>query len=320
MSFESSEASASSPKRCLVIRSGAVGDVLVSFPALHGLNRVGPDVRVTLAARTEARLLAREEGLAHAVADFGAPFFLPLYSRSSSPTPGEAAFRAWLEQFDCTVSLLDDPDEALAGRLRRLGARTVHAFGGMRSGEAVSRQLFRVLAPLGIQSYPAERALLSSSREPPRALPGRFVMFHVGSGSPRKNWPAALFAALGEDVLAAGYEVFLPGGEADSAPVADVSQRLCKRFGERCSVVAYDLVSLASVIARAALFVGNDSGITHLAALLGVPTIAIFGPTDPVVWRPHGPRVGVVQGGPGCFPDLDQVRRSGMFRDVLDDA
>jgi ADP-heptose:LPS heptosyltransferase len=58
------------------------------------------------------------------------------------------------------------------------------------------------------------------------------------------------------------------------------------------------LVALAERLANAKLYVGNDSGITHLAAAAGCPTVAIFGPTDPRVWAPRGPRVRVVQGQP----------------------
>jgi len=52
---------------------------------------------------------------------------------------------------------------------------------------------------------------------------------------------------------------------------------------------------VAALIARCACYVGNDSGISHVAAGLGVPTVAVFGPTDPAVWGPHGPTVRVVR-------------------------
>jgi len=57
------------------------------------------------------------------------------------------------------------------------------------------------------------------------------------------------------------------------------------------------LRTLAGVLARCSVYVGNDSGVSHLAAAVGAPTVAIFGPTDPRVWGPRGPRVQTV-GGP----------------------
>jgi ADP-heptose:LPS heptosyltransferase len=58
-----------------------------------------------------------------------------------------------------------------------------------------------------------------------------------------------------------------------------------------------DLYELACWLAGASLYVGNDSGITHLAAAAGAPVVALFGPTDPAVWAPRGPRVRVVATG-----------------------
>ncbi len=62
------------------------------------------------------------------------------------------------------------------------------------------------------------------------------------------------------------------------------------------------LLELASVIERARFFVGNDSGTSHMAAALGVPTVAIFGPTDPTIWSPRGKKVVVVWNGFECSP------------------
>jgi ADP-heptose:LPS heptosyltransferase len=62
----------------------------------------------------------------------------------------------------------------------------------------------------------------------------------------------------------------------------------------------FDLPELAAILSRAALVVGNDSGVTHLAALSGAPTLALFGPFDPAYWSPIGPRVGLVDAGCGC--------------------
>ncbi len=71
-----------------------------------------------------------------------------------------------------------------------------------------------------------------------------------------------------------------------------------------------ELAEAGAVLSECALYVGNDSGITHLAAGLGVPTVAVFGPTDPAVWRPLGPRVRVVRGRP--WPTVEEVRGAAL--------
>jgi ADP-heptose:LPS heptosyltransferase len=100
---------------------------------------------------------------------------------------------------------------------------------------------------------------------------GHTVLVHPGSGSPRKNWP-------------------------------HFSELLARLSGSCAIPRNLSLLELLSEIARARLFIGNDSGITHLAAYIGCPTIALFGPTDPRVWGPIGRRVRVI-----WKPELEDI-------------
>jgi ADP-heptose:LPS heptosyltransferase len=119
-------------------------------------------------------------------------------------------------------------------------------------------------------------------------LPGRFLAVHPGAGSPAKAWPAERFAALVRR-HAAGHRWLLVAGPADG----DAADALLSLPG---AVVARELPLrvLAAVLSRAGLFVGNDSGVSHLAAAAGAPTLALFGPTDPAQWSPVGPHVETV--------------------------
>lgn len=99
------------------------------------------------------------------------------------------------------------------------------------------------------------------------------VVMHPFSGSRRKNWPLANYRELAEHLR---YEVSWSAGPAEELVDA-------RRFD--------DLSELARWLAGARLYIGNDSGITHLAAALGVPTLALFGPTDPARWAPRGENV-----------------------------
>jgi hypothetical protein len=106
-----------------------------------------------------------------------------------------------------------------------------------------------------------------------------FAVIHPFSGSPRKNWPLEKFRAL-----AAKLERTMPVrwcAGADDPPLPE-------------AVRIDDLYDLACWLAKARLYIGNDSGITHLAAAVGTPVLAIFGPTDPAVWAPRGAHVRVV--------------------------
>lgn len=117
--------------------------------------------------------------------------------------------------------------------------------------------------------------------------PGRLILFHSGAGGSAKRWPAERFGALIGLLRGAGLSPVVVAGPADGEAVGALHAAVA---GERL-VVAPDLAlcPLAALSAIARGFVGNDSGLTHLAAVVGTPTLALFGPTDPVVWAPLGP-------------------------------
>lgn len=109
---------------------------------------------------------------------------------------------------------------------------------------------------------------------------GGFVAIHPFSGSAKKNWPLAGFRAVAEMLKQNGFDVFwLAGPEEELADAVRLA----------------GLDEVAAWLGATALFIGNDSGIGHLAAACGVPVVSIFGPSDPSVWAPRGPRVQVMQ-------------------------
>lgn len=123
------------------------------------------------------------------------------------------------------------------------------------------------------------------------------VVFHPGAGARRKRWPAEKFARLGERLGALGYSLAATSGPADEEAVGILRAALPN---PPTILAGLELTDLAAILARASLVVGNDSGVTHLGALVGAPTLALFGPFDPVYWAPIGPRVGVADGGWSC--------------------
>ena len=108
--------------------------------------------------------------------------------------------------------------------------------------------------------------------------PGDFAVIHPFSGSAKKNWPLERFRELAARLALPVRWCAGPDKQLEAAV----------RFE--------NLYDLACWLASARLYIGNDSGITHLAAAVGVPVVAIFGPTDPAVWAPRGERVRVVSG------------------------
>ena len=123
------------------------------------------------------------------------------------------------------------------------------------------------------------------------------VAIHPGSGSTRKCWPARNFAAVIEQLMQRNIRVLLLAGPADDERVHDMLGNLSLQLATGMLKVLENapLLEVADHLQRCRGYLGNDSGITHLAAMLGVPTLALFGPSDPVTWRPVGPCVLVIQ-------------------------
>ncbi|NPB07154.1 MAG: glycosyltransferase family 9 protein [Aquificae bacterium] len=127
------------------------------------------------------------------------------------------------------------------------------------------------------------------------------AVLHPGSGSKKKRAPLKLFLELAEELTKRGLKVRFILGEAEE----ELREELKDAF------FSSSALKTAKALKGAALFVGNDSGLTHLAAYLGVPTVALFGPTDPLVWRPIGKKVRVVTLNlpcSPCFPNVCETR------------
>ncbi|MDE3051669.1 MAG: glycosyltransferase family 9 protein, partial [Nitrospirota bacterium] len=132
------------------------------------------------------------------------------------------------------------------------------------------------------------------------------VVIHPGSGSAHKCvGPEPLATVVAAVQISGGIPVILEG-PADREPV----ERLLQSCANPPIVLkGLDVLTVAGVLAQARLFVGQDSGVTHLAGLIGVRTVALFGPTDPARWAPRGTHVAVLQGALCLCRSWDEVRR-----------
>jgi heptosyltransferase-3 len=141
----------------------------------------------------------------------------------------------------------------------------------------------------------------------------KIVMIQPGSGGVEKCWHLDNFLALADELGRQGKKVIFLLGPAE-----------LERFGqgamaglaasERC-LMGLSLTEVVELLQCADSFIGNDSGITHLAAGLGVKTFAVFGPTDPEVYKPIGPTVRVFRSSKSDFSTKPSVR---LQQDILE--
>jgi heptosyltransferase-3 len=144
-----------------------------------------------------------------------------------------------------------------------------------------------LIEPTEADKTRADQLLRASGVDTSRPL----VVMHSGSGSPTKCWHVDNFLALAQELGSRGMQTVFLLGPAEQERLDGKTKR---RIGQQVKVLP--LLSLEEVLAmlsRAEAFVGNDSGISHLAGGLGRKTVVVFGPTDPAVYRPIGPQVTV---------------------------
>jgi heptosyltransferase III len=251
--------------RALVLRPGALGDTLLAIPALRALRR--SHHRIELAAHGGAARLIQAAGEVDVGLAFDDPSLAWVFGGGPPPAEMPALIVAWLSA-----------ENSLA--IRGLPTRVV---------EAPSRP---ACEDVHCARYLLESVGLEGWDERPLSIPALRsdeVLVHVGSGSRAKNWPAPRFAEVIRGLKTRMVPVRLVVGEADVLAVASVEERV----GMRLPRLAVGLPELASHLAGCRAYLGNDSGVSHLAGMVGARTVALFGPTPAAVWRPLGPRVEV---------------------------
>ena len=275
------------PSRVLLLRGGALGDFIVTLPTLAALRRAFPSARLELAGNAAAAPLAVARGLLDAAHSQHEARWATLYG--SAPLPPD--FAAWLGGFDLILNWWPDPDGDLAARFPLHPAQRFVSAAALPPARSpalpAATHYAAALAPLGIHVSDTWWPLRPLAAGADASAPARRgLVLHPGSGSPRKNWPLDRWLDLLSRLPAPAAVVL---GEAEAAVV--------DRFAATGAtlLVRRPLEELVDRLAGAAAFLGHDSGIAHLAAACGTPSLLLFGPTDPDVWAPPGPHVRVLR-------------------------
>jgi heptosyltransferase III len=290
----------------LVVHPGALGDIILSLPALRLLGDRFPGAQITLAADADFAA-AVAGGYASRVLSLSS---VPLHLLFGSDAVSETDERFW-RSFDRIVSWTGSGAGSFAQRLARIHPCSLTV--PWRPGRGESRHVSRIFADslqpwlLPPSVMPALEIEVSSAalREAEVWLRDRgysgarpLYVLHPGAGSPEKRWPAERFRELGSRLLVSG-DLLIVEGPAE----ADAGGAVSRELGRRAHLAAnLPLPLLAGIMSFGRVFVGNDSGIAHLGAGLGIPGIVLFGPTRPEHWSPVGKQVSVIRNVSGCAP------------------
>ncbi len=281
--------------RILVIRGGAIGDFILTLPALALLRTEFPQARIEILGYKHIVALAEGRYYAHATRsiEYGglSRFFIP-----NAELPGDLV--EYFSGFAQVVSYLYDPDNFFEANLRRAGVKNLlSGYSPLDESAHATRQLARPLERLALFLEDEQARLYPSDEDRAFAadflqgLPGPILAIHPGSGGKHKLWPLQQWREMLHTLRSrpAPPPILLIGGEADATQVAALAEFAAKTAWN------LPLPRLAAILARCAAFAGNDSGISHLAAAVGTPSLVLFGPTPPAVWAPVGGHVRVLQ-------------------------
>ncbi len=282
----------------LILRPGAIGDTLLTFPILRALKARSEQTHITFVSNPLVLPLASSFGLADAVFDYGALEWSELFSQSGIRSP---FMQNILHHTNRAICWIRDPDKIVQHNLHSVGIQDVTVAPG-RPLEGSNMHIVTYLAhTIGITLTERERSHTFSSGPHNNA---QGVALHPGSGGASKCWPVEHFAQVIKALWQQNIPVLLLAGPADTERLVTLLQLIGNPPMPSLlkPLVNAPLIEIASHLQHCKAYLGNDSGITHLAAMLGIPTVVLFGPTNPNIWKPIGPDVCVLY-----EPDLKHV-------------
>jgi len=298
-------------KQILIMHQGAIGDFILSLPAIGAFRFHYPHATITIWGHPEILRLAHNRFYANTIASLEQPGLALFYSEqclASSPLSerfnsfdliglfggeqqtifvdnltkagaGEVCHISTFPPHDAKTHVIDFQ----ASQMSRLGLTVQETVPRLFVSEAADRNAARFLEQKGLN----KNALT--------------VVLHPGSGSRKKAWKVNSFVPLAEKLYRDDRaQILVPIGPADTQVEEDYFNDSLS--GNSIPLHHLPLDELAAILKQCDLYVGNDSGITHLAAAVETPVVALFGPTDPRVWGPRGKHVSILHGKTDCSP------------------
>jgi ADP-heptose:LPS heptosyltransferase len=298
-------------KRILIIHQGALGDFILSLPAIRAFRHHYPGASIEIWGYPEILHLVKRSVYADTIYSIDRVRIAPLFT-PDIPVPAGVIER--LSSFDLMCVFGGEKQTTFVRNLKRIGVKKVYRIDPFPPNgshtHVIDHQASQLLS-LGVKVplstprlFPPEEAarriasFLEQRKLDRKAL---VVALHPGSGSRAKVWPPGNLAQLSTYLLDNDrVHLIIPIGPADK----EHAEGYCALIpSDRIiPVTNLPLTELAALLKRCTVYVGNDSGVTHMAAAVGTPVVALFGPTDPQVWGPRGKRVHNVYRGVACSP------------------
>lgn len=301
----------------LVIHQGALGDFLLALPVLETLQKAFPQAKSVIMGFPRILELVDKRFYADETLSIDQRGMGSFFVRGG---PLDRNLSQFFSTFDLLVVFGKDREGILIGNLKQVcqgHILHINPFPEWTERIHVIDHLLRELHEYGfpISNQNPRLYLTEKDKDLGRTFfrvkgvtdeeRSRAIVLHPGSGSKKKVWPLEGFLDLARYLQRhSGSRILIVLGPAEGPEVQRAFGGIAWDMGPAAPILVKEdsLFGLASVIEGCRLFIGNDSGITHMAAALGLPTVALFGPSDPKIWAPRGEKVVVVRKEISCSP------------------
>jgi ADP-heptose:LPS heptosyltransferase len=295
-------------RNILIFQTGGLGDFILTWPFAVGLGRIYPQSRIIYVTHSQKGELAKrvlrleatdaEAGWHGLFADGGrlpaaAQAMLESAHSVYSFLPVSPVWHQSIERINPHAKRVEIDVRITPEYRGHVTDRMIEQLQNYPPERAATEQILRSIADRGIGFKPAG---------------GADVVIHPGAGSPAKCWPINRYIELAEALKSSVRSVNFVVGEVerDRWKQNDLNRLAAAGRVRSCG----NLLELLNEISTAGCFVGNDSGPSHLAGIIGIPTLALFGPTDPLQWKPLGQRVAVLRHEPIEGIEIPQILES----------
>lgn len=311
--------------KILFIRGGAIGDFILTMPAIQLVRETLPEAHIEVLGYETITSVAKATSLVQATRSIEhgpmAGFFVPEGKLDSE-------WMKYFASFSVVISYLYDSAGFFRANVERCKVGTFiqgpHVVDESKLDESAAMQLAKPLEGLAMFLEKAYVELSAGCGDEGHALLTKKslsaarprIALHPGSGSASKNWSLEGWVEVAEKLQRKFpiAEFLIISGEAEERSIADCLKLLDHAGVNWRHLEHVKLPEVAAQLQCCDLFLGHDSGISHLAAACGVPALLLFGPTDPKIWAPKNPTVQTIKAPLGDLSriDADEVVRKAV--------
>ncbi len=294
--------------KILFIRGGAVGDFILTMPAMLLVRESLPETEIEILGYPGIANLALVTGIADRLRSIEdarlATFFIP-------GAKLDPEWSAYVASFDVVVSFLYDPDGYFAANLKVAGVKTLitcpyrpaqeHPY--VPAAIQFAKPLEQLALFLDDPALELDYPLAGDSFE---GEAGPLIALHPGSGSPSKNWSFEAWTEVLTGLHQRHPEArfLITSGEAEAGVIGQFLDLLAATPVPHRHLGGRSLAQLGGIYRQVEYFLGHDSGISHLAASAGAAGLLLFGPTNPAIWAPVSCRVRTLRSAKGSLAEI----------------